>query len=202
MKQIEYWVHQYRAVLLKQDIDKGKYPNETYIQEIAAIKLIPIDRAGSLSKISTGKTTFVSEIAIPNTIDFNYEDGILFVGTLTGEEINFIPESRANYQQYKKYANNEACAYLKDSHIYVNTDRPISYIALRGIFEIPTEVMQINLQYSNNTGYAVDLPYPIPYNLISPLKEMILKKEFNVIINSPTDNTNDTTNKVSTNIEK
>ena len=35
-RQLEMWVHQHRAILLKQDIDKDKLPNPDYIQSIPA----------------------------------------------------------------------------------------------------------------------------------------------------------------------
>jgi hypothetical protein len=44
-RQLEAWVHQYRSLLLKRDLDKGKMPNPDYIQEIPAIELEVVDRA-------------------------------------------------------------------------------------------------------------------------------------------------------------
>ena len=42
-RQLEEWIHQYRSLLIKQDIDKGKMPNPDYIQEIDHLKLESID---------------------------------------------------------------------------------------------------------------------------------------------------------------
>ena len=33
-RQLEAWVHQYRALLIKQEMDKGKMPNPDYIQTL------------------------------------------------------------------------------------------------------------------------------------------------------------------------
>ena len=46
-RQIEGWVHEYRALLIKRDIDKGKMPNPDYIQEINGLALVEEDIIGS-----------------------------------------------------------------------------------------------------------------------------------------------------------
>ena len=43
-RQIEMWVHQYRALLIKQDLDKGRMVNPDYIQEIPGLQLEVVDR--------------------------------------------------------------------------------------------------------------------------------------------------------------
>ena len=45
--QIESWIHQYRSMLIKQDIDKNRDINPDYIQEITAIPLDIVDHYGS-----------------------------------------------------------------------------------------------------------------------------------------------------------
>ena len=46
-RQLEAWIHQYRALLIKQDMDKGKMPNPDYIQTIQDMILCLIGQLNS-----------------------------------------------------------------------------------------------------------------------------------------------------------
>lgn len=179
-RQLEAWVHQYRALLIKQDMDKGKMPNPDYIQEISDLKLEVVDRTFGTSFLSE---TYLlrTEEEIPKTIDLNFKAGFTYVGTMDGKEIQFVPEGRVTWQQYKKYTKDYNLAFLRNERIYLYNVSPITYITVRGIFEVPTEIDNADL----------DSPYPIPINIIPTLKEMILKNELGIIAQAPTDITND-----------
>ena len=53
-RQIENWIHQYRALLIKQDLDKGKMVNPDYVQEIQCMKLVVVDKSED-STVLTGR---------------------------------------------------------------------------------------------------------------------------------------------------
>jgi len=189
-RQIEAWVHQYRALLIKQDMDKGKMPNPDYIQEIPALKLEVVDR--------TFGTAFPSEVyllrtelTIPKTIDLNHKPGFMFIGTLDGKEIQFVPEGRVTWQQYKKYTKNYNLVFLRSERLYMYNVQPIQYLTVRGIFEVPTEVSNFVNPSSDTTSADLDTAYPIPINIIPILKEMILKNELGIEMAAPTDTKND-----------
>ena len=42
-RQLEEWAHQYRAVLLRRDLDKNRMPNPDYIQEIPNLALSAVE---------------------------------------------------------------------------------------------------------------------------------------------------------------
>ena len=201
--QIENWVNQYRAILLKQDIDKGKIPNPDYIQEIPSIKLIKVDKIGRYSTITSGVDTYRTEIELPKTIDLNFKSGIMFICTLDGQEIQLLPQSRVQWKTYRKYSNREVCAYLRNGFLYVEGPLASKYIYIRGLFEIPTEV---NHLVGNTTVefpiYSNSDKYPIPINMIPVLKQMILKQELNIMLNSPSDDKNDSQLKTEPNVQQ
>jgi len=193
-RQIEYWVHQYRALLLKQDIDKSKVPNPDYIQEIKGLHLTQIDIT-EISGIPIGKYILKSDLQLPKTIDCNFKSGFTYIGTAAGREIQYIPQSRANWQQYKTYTNNEPTVYLKNRYLYVINGDILEYIDVRGIFEIPTEVSQFVNPITGTPIYDVNTDkYPIPTSILPILKEMILKKELGIMTNSVSDVSNDSAN--------
>jgi hypothetical protein len=143
-----------------------------------------------------------TKIEIPKTLDLNFDNGFTYIGTITGDEIQFVPQGRIDLQKYKKYTNREIQAYLKDGRIYVKGPYSLSYIQIRGIFEVPTEIFHITNDTTLVQDYTTNFAYPMPLNMIPILKEMLLKKEFNIIVNSPSDIKNDSQSIVESNITK
>ena len=176
--QIEQWIHQYRALLIKQDLDKGRYTNPNYIQTINLTITSP-------QTVDTHYKLFSSEI--PNTIDLHFKSGITGVMNTMHDEIQLIPYSRSRWHLNKKFSSKEPIAYLHNNRIYIKvySDTLTSLsIYVNGIFEDPTLV----------SGFDVDDVYPIPANMVSTLKWMIFKNEFNITLTYPTDTTNDGSN--------
>jgi hypothetical protein len=197
--QIENWVHQYRALLLKQDIDKGKMPNPDYIQEIPALSLIKVDRSNNPDVLSE-EYVYYTESTIPKPIDLNFKLAFMYIGDIKGNEIQVLTEARTKWQQYKKFTGRNTFAYLKNNHIYIEGDDALSYITIRGIFEVPTEVSLL-ISELTNVPFNDEDPYPIPFNIVPALKAMILQKELNIISTSPSDNKNDSNSAVENNAE-
>lgn len=188
-RQLESWIHHYRAKLVKQDLDKGKYPNPNYIQEYCnsdgtALKLEP-------DELET-KTVYKTELQIPNTIDLNYKYGITSIEDVEGNKIQLVPKSRINWQEYKKYTKDSTLAYLQDRYIYLHNPNDLQYIRVWGIFELPTEIL----------GYDLDDKYPIPADKIDTLKNMILKNELGIQVEMPNDNENDSQHTLESDIKK
>lgn len=200
-RQLEAWVHQYRALLLKRDLDKGKMPNPDYIQEIPAIELEVVDRTDG-SNIESNTYMLKSKLAIPNTIDLNHKPGYMYVGTMDGFEFQFIPEGRAQWQQYKKYTNKDNLVFLRNGYLYLLAVTPVAYVTIRGIFEVPTEVSNFVNPNISSRSAGLDDPYPIPINLIPTLKELLLKGELGIQIKQYSDTTNNSAGAVSPNIEE
>lgn len=197
-RQLEEWINEYRAILLKQDLDKGKRPNPDYIQELPGLELEVVDKSTGSDLLST--TYFMRTVKeIPKTIDLNFKSGIMYVGTIDGEEITFVAEGRSLWQRFKRFTSRTPLAFLRNRKIHINSVTPLQYINVRGVFQVPTEVGNfINLDAAVTTlGYRD--AYPIPSNMIPVLKEMILSKELGVMSQTPSDNKNDGNNKVSLN---
>jgi hypothetical protein len=199
-RQIEMWVHQYRSILIKQDIDKGKMPNPDYIQELPGLQLEVVDKSEGVD-LGSGKYWLRTVLEIPKTIDFNFKPGFTYIGTIDGKEIQLVPESRVSWQQYKKYTADDNIAFLRGRKLYLSTVSPLLHISPRGIWEIPTEVMNFQNLHADYTFGGWDTKYPIPSNMIPTLKEMILKKELGITVQSYSDSTNDSASITQPNIE-
>jgi hypothetical protein len=196
--QIENWIHQYRALLIKQDLDKGKIVNPDYVQEIQCMKLIVVDKSED-STIQTGRLLVRSELQVPKTIDLNFRSGFTYIGTLDGRELDFVPQSRVKWQKEKYYTQNSPLVYLKNGYLFVDNDHVIEWLCVRGVFELPPEVGNFVNPYTNTPEFTISSKYPIPINMLPTLKEMILKKELAITVGSPSDTKNDASNIVTPN---
>jgi len=202
-RQLEGWVHQYRAFLLKRDLDKGKMPNPDYIQEIPGLKLSPVDEAVDLLSLSFGESIMKSDLQIPKTIDLNHKPGLTYIGTTDGKEILFTSETRRTWQKYKKYTANDALVFLRGGYLYLvgNSNLP-KYLTIRGVFEIPTEVSNFINSSTSAVSAGLDDPYPVPANLVPVLKELILKQELGIESRAWSDDKMDADFKVEPNVER
>ena len=200
-RQLEGFVHQYRSILLKRDLDKGKMPNPNYIQEIPGLKLTAVDEAEDLLNYSRGKYLLKSNLEIPKTIDLNHKPGFTYVGSVDGYEYSFIPEGRYKWQMWKKYTANDPVVFLKENYLYVSGEDNLKYLTVRGIFEVPTEVINFVNAETGQENYLLDEAYPIPINMIPVLKEMILKGELGIEVKAYSDTTEDSQHEVESNVK-
>lgn len=173
--QIEMWVHQYRALLIKQDIDKGRDINPMYVQTIRCIHL-------ERKECIPGHFVYVSDITLPKLIDFHFRTGLISVKDVYGNLIQLGSESKMKLQKYRKYTCKDYIAYLKDSRIYVEGgNNQLEYIEADVILENPADA---------NECFDPDEPYPAPAHMIPTIKDLIFSKELNVMPKMPTDTTN------------
>lgn len=174
--QIEQWIHNYRAMLIKQDIDKGRDINPMYIQ---TIKCIHLDREEDIP----GHFTYISNIELPKLIDFHFRTGLISVKDMFGNIIQLGNETKMKLQKYRKYTCKDYIAYLKGSRIYVEGDNnQLEYIQADVILENPVDAKEC---------FDPSDPYPVPAHMIPTIKDMIFQKELNTMIRMPNDYTND-----------
>lgn len=196
-RQIEAWVNEHRALLIKQDLDKDKKPNPDYIQTLTNVELVPYEL--STDEIETDYFVYRSKFKLPKSIDLNHKSGIMYISDLWGNEIQLMIEPRVNWQKHRRFTGNNRIAYLKDGYIYAHNHEMLEYLTIRGLFEIPLDAHNFDAANSGERLTDLDFEYPIPANKIPTLKEMILQKEMNISLSAPSDNRNDSVNLVSAN---
>lgn len=174
--QIEKWIIGYRAMLIKQDIDKGRDINELYLTTIEPIHL---DREETVP----GYFTYVGDKELPKLIDFNYRPGVINVRDMFGNIIQIGSHTKAKLQKYRKATCKDYIAWVKNNRIYVDGDsNQLEYISVDVIAEDPTEL---------NACFDPDNEFPIPSAMIPTITQMILERELRFMITMPSDDTND-----------
>ena len=195
-RQIEAWVHQYRSLLIRQNISGGDNVNPDYVQTISSIELLPVDIAGSSTSVSTDSNIYRTSSKLPKTVNLRNMSGITYVGTLNKKRIQLVPGHRVEYQLFKKFTPKDMLAYLEDGYLYVVNPYGVRYVTIRGIFENPVEAAL----YSNTTmspeDFDTNSQYPIPTHMLPALKQLILERELGIESVTPSDNKNDSQHKI------
>lgn len=201
-RQVEDWIHQYRALLLRNELSSGDFVNPDYVQTIASIKLVPVNSADEGALVETDTVFYRSEQRLPKTVNLRQASGITYIGTLDKKRIQLVPGHRAEFQLYKRFTPTKPVAYIEDQYLYVVNPNGLKYVTVRGIFEIPTEVYEY--ADSSNTDKYWDLSttkYPIPTTLLPALKQMIIEKELGIIAVAPADVVNDSNPELTNNVQ-
>lgn len=173
--QIEQWIANYRAVLIKQDIDKGRDINPMYIQTMPCIHLEKVDTAA-------GKIEYKSNIELPKLIDFHFRTGLVYVKDMYGNLIQLGHETKMKYQRYRKYTCGDYIAYIKNNRLYIEgSDNQLEWVEIGIIAENPADL---------NECFDPDSEYPVPAHMIPVIKDMIFSKELNIMHQMPSDETN------------
>lgn len=174
-RQIELWINTYRAMLIKQDIDKDRTINPIYTQRIIM----------NLIKINTNKhVEYRSKDKLPTLIDFNYRKGIVSVKDMFGNIIQLGSETKMKYQKYRKFTCKDYIAYTKGDYLYVEgLPNLIECVEVEVIAENPTDLI---LCYDPDKD-----EYPIPAAMWSTIKQLIFEKELNIMLSTVSDTTND-----------
>lgn len=173
--QIQLWINSYRAMLIKQDIDKGREINPEYIQTIKM----------HISKHNyQGHDVYVSDEELPKLIDFNYQKGIIAAKDLYGNILQIGHETKMKFQKYRKYTCNDYIVYVKHNRVFLqNQTNLLEWIQVDIIAEDPTEMKECYDPYVDQ--------YPVPAAMWTTIKQLIFEREFNIMINNPSDTTND-----------
>ena len=182
--QVEQWIHQYRAYLIKQDLDKGREVNPSYVQTIGPLHVSKVSKC-------TNEYDYISDEELPKFIDLHFGSGLLAVKDLNGNLIQVGTETKAKYQTSRKYTCSDYIAYIKNNHLYLSGPEHLEYVVIESILEDPTE--------AGDCFDRDDAPYPVPANMIPIIKQMIFERELNIMSQMPTDNTNNSVNDVKVN---
>lgn len=176
--QIELWINYYRAMLIKQWIDKERILGDIDEMFIQTIEPIHLDKVETVP----GKIVYVGDRELPKLIKFNKRVGVVAVKDMYGNLIQLGSQTKSKLQRYRKATCGDYIAWVKGNKVYVEGDSDrLEYISVDVIAENPTELVNC---------WTPDDEYPIPASMIPTIISMILERELHVMVTMPSDVTN------------
>lgn len=175
-RQIELWIKTYRAMLLKQKIDKGEILDQMFYQTIR----MHVDK----TEKDPGHMEYIGDKELPTLLGTKLTSTVITIKDAYGNLIQLGNETKMKLQRYRKYTCKHYIAYIKGKRVYVEGDsNQLEYIDVEVLAEDPTD---------SKLCYDPDKDeYPVPGYMWPTIKQMIFKIDIPTMLSVATDTTND-----------
>lgn len=197
--QVLHWINVERAFLIKKEAERNRVDiDPVLVQDLGCVEVQCVDAVECCNLcIPTDESILrtVNPVPIPISYDgSSFRDPYLFtyvglVDYMTPFE--FTSPAISRWSKFNKYTSHIVRAFYRKPYIYIINAKNIydlEVIAIRGVFQNPYEAGQVD---ACGSCKSLEDEYPIPPYLISPLKEIILKKYLPFIMNPRLDTSND-----------
>lgn len=175
--QIALWIKSYRAMLIKQKLDKKEKLDDMFTQTIR----MHVDKVEE----DPGHIEYVGDQELPTLLNTKWFTGLINVKDAYGNIIQLGDETKMKFQKYRKYTCKDYIAYKKGNRVYVEGDaNTLEYIDVQVLAEDPTES---KLCYDPSKD-----EYPLPVYMWPTIKDMIFSKDVYTMFQQQSDVTNDT----------
>lgn len=173
--QIHLWIKSYRAMLIKQKLDKNESIDDMFTQTIR----MHVDKIEE----DPGHIEYVGDQELPTLLSSKHFSGVLQVKDAYGNIIQIGSETKMKFQKYRKYTCKDYIAYKKGNRMYVEGgSNELEYIDVKVIAEDPTEG---KLCYDPSTD-----EYPIPAYMWPTIKDFVFSKDVYTMFQQQSDTTN------------
>lgn len=175
--QIALWIKSYRAMLIKQKLDKKEKLDDMFTQTIR----MHVDKVEE----DPGHIEYVGDQELPTLLNTKWFTGLINVKDAYGNIIQLGDETKMKFQKYRKYTCKDYIAYKKGNKVYVEGDaNTLEYIDVQVLAEDPTES---KLCYDPSKD-----EYPLPVYMWPTIKDLIFSKDFYTLSIQRSDTTNNT----------
>lgn len=175
--QIALWIKSYRAMLIKQKLDKKEPLDDMFTQTIR----MHVDRI----ECDPGHIEYIGDKELPTLLNTKWFTGLINVKDAYGNLIQIGSETKMKFQKYRKYTCKDYIAYKKGNRIYVEGGlNTLEYIDVKVIAEDPTEDKAC---YNPSED-----EYPLPSYMWPTIKNMIFDSDIYTMFQQRSDTTNDT----------
>lgn len=176
-RQIELWIRSYRAMLIKQKLDKKEPLDGMFTQTIR----MHVNRIEE----EPGHFEYIGDKELPTLLNTKWFTGLINVKDAYGNIIQIGSETKMKLQTYRKYTCKDYIAYKKGNKIYVEGGlNNLEYIDVEVIAEDPTED---KMCYDPSKD-----EYPIPVYMWPTIKDLIFDHDFYTMSQQQSDATNNT----------
>jgi hypothetical protein len=191
-RQAAFIINYYRATLIKQFKDKGKYLTGNLVQNLGRVELIKADQNEECSIVNC---TLRVKNPLPKAIDTNSTNLITYVGPLNGSKsYQRTTYQRAIYDKYATYTSKQSKWFELGNYIYIINppSNLLKYINIQGIFEDPTAANDYKVTCETGECFiGFDYEYPMSITLLDTIYKMMADVEFKIAGTTKADTKND-----------
>ncbi len=173
--QIEKWILYYRAMLIKQKIDKDELIDEEFLTTIEPVQL-------TRKETVPGHFTYESDVTLPKLMNFKRRSGIINVRDMFGNIIQVGSLTKARMQKYRKATCKDYIAWVKNNKVYIEGgSNQLEYISMDVILEDPRDL---------GDCYNPDCEFPLPVYMTPTIVQLIMANELKTMVAMPSDESN------------
>jgi hypothetical protein len=204
IRQIKYWVHNQRALWVRQEMNKKRSVDTDLIQTLCA-DLEEVDPSDCCDIEIGCDTVLRTTKDVPETIELYHKEAIMRVAGINKlkKPFSYVDYSRVPWVGSGRFNKENIYAFLHNKRMYIfSPGNPewkfLENISIRGVFEDPTEAAKFK-DCDNAPCYTDDSEYPIKTWMLPALKEAILKS--NLMIQAQAEQIQDESNNAASDIK-
>lgn len=179
---VEKLILNYRALLIRRDLEKSRRYHDKLVQTIPQLALIEKETIGT-----TSFRTFSTEV-IPSIVRLKTGYAIRFIGVSSRlTAFNYVDPAALRIVTYSRYTHKDNLYTILDGKIYIllsdhsinAADTDVNYpgfVRLEAIFENPTELFDFNDNPFVRV-YDIESQFPITEDLEQQITQSILTTE-------------------------
>lgn len=206
-RQLAFIINYYRVKLVDQDINKGKYLTQYYVQTLGKVRLVRTSKTEcGLPDCDLEDSVLRTENPIPKTIDTNSQNLITYVGTVDGNKsYQRTSFQSVRFDTFAKYTGGRTKYYELGGYLYIVNPptNHLKYITITGAFEDPLQVNEFKSTSCDDSDYCFnpfDMEYPLSMKHVDTIYKLIVNTEFrfNNILKFDTENNTKDDNQLKT----
>jgi len=190
LRQIEFNVKHYRAMLLRRDFARNGLVSRHVEQSLGCIELEKVN-ASQCCNLPIECDVVRTVIDIPRTVRFNFTDAITHVSDPSGLiTIPVVDPLTVQFLPYDRFTKNTRKAYMIEDKLYIYNPGGMDTINIRGVFEDPEEVAKF--ECDGGDCYDDQSDFPLPLDMVQAITDGLVRGTFMMIAQTVSDTENDT----------
>lgn len=201
-EQLMFIINYYRAKLLKQDQEKGRFMQSLYVQNLGCVDVSQKDKNEKCDTDEPDDCILRTTLKIPKPLESHTGINLTFIGTSNGRPFQHISHNAMYWKGAAKWTGKEPAWYFQGGYVYLQ-DPPtkmFSNVNIQGIFEDPSKAIKFRTcdcpdnNEACNTGF--DFEYPLPLHHIDVIVKLVAQTELKILASIPVDSSNNSINQL------